>query len=301
MFNLTFDYLLILTLSSSMLAIVASTTLSYYKNHTYLRPNCSYARHVQQKCVESTNGSVSSFSPSPSFSPPRTLLVVKMPILLFRKGYTRIRTLLDVLEYRCYVSPRWSVFRMTAIVGQGELEGCRRMCDVACECFESSSPTGFDHLEIARLANGRDHLLFAHADMFLDLFAWHRLTTQYPDHVLTPFGGGCFGWVDVVFLPQRVHRAFRTLARHFDDLFYNVAMPTIAHELKIVGLATWSRVDCLGSCCLQVEWGSVRRGEVLCAHRVDLTDVKWEARNKQVEGQNVCVRAAAAAKLHGGE
>ena len=106
----------------------------------------------------------------------------------------------------------------------------------------------------------------------------------------------CFGWVDVVFLPRRVHSAFQLLARHFGDVFHEVAIPTIANELNSNGLATWSRVDCLGSCCSRVGWDVVGAEGVLCAHKIDLVHVRWDGGGKKIEG-DVCSRAAVAAKL----
>ena len=94
---------------------------------------------------------------------------------------------------------------------------------------------------------------------------------------------------------------FRILAHHFGDVFHEVAIPTIANELDTVGLATWSKVDCLGGCWGQIEWQEVGKGGVLCAHRVDLANiVKWD-RNEGWRKGDVCARAMAAAKLHGGE
>ena len=180
-----------------MLVIVVFTALSYYKNHTFPRPNCSYARHVQEKCVDPrTVPTPSSLSVA---SRATTLLVVKTPNLQSGEGHMRIRVLLDVLEYRCYVSPQWPAFKMIALVGSGEKKGCERVCEEACECVEARHMPFFHHLDLARLVNGVDNLLFVHADMFIDLLAWHELTTRFPERIIMPFNGlpkvrsGCFG------------------------------------------------------------------------------------------------------------
>ena len=105
----------------------------------------------------------------------------------------------------------------------------------------------------------------------------------------------------MVYLPRHVHRMFRILAHHFGDVFHEVAIPTIVNELDAVGLATWSKVDCLGSCCSRLGWDVVGADGVLCAHRIDIANnLKWN-RNEGWRKGDVCARAMAAAKLHGGE
>eukprot|EP00966_Prymnesium_polylepis_P163544 3780240-Prymnesium_polylepis.1 len=76
------------------------------------------------------------------------------------------------------------------MVQPGELAECEELCGpMPCECREVRHDRAYQHRNLAALANGREHLLYAHADMFLDLFRLSALFDREGGAVVSPAHG----------------------------------------------------------------------------------------------------------------
>ena len=83
----------------------------------------------------------------------------------------------------------------------------------------------------------------------------------------------CIGWSDLIFLPRRAQARFRDLARGaFREVFHEVAIPTILNALSTTGCRWAPALDCLGSCCQNLNPRHLRQNmsHIPCAHRVPL-------------------------------
>jgi hypothetical protein len=121
---------------------------------------------------------------------PPTLLLLHMPWFTKKTGHLRAWTLLYVLQYRCLMSAL--NMRMVVMVQPGELAGCQRICRVEgrpCRCHESKHHREHQQRNIAEFAHGREHILYAHADVFLNLPLWSRLTAELGNETISPGEG----------------------------------------------------------------------------------------------------------------
>ena len=103
------------------------------------------------------------------------LLLLQFPWLDDFRSVERLPTLLDGLHYAPALRRLgWSV---RAAVKPSEVALCERLVSAregrppAVECVPAEHRM-YAHRNIAAAANGRAHLLFAHADMFLNLRGW---------------------------------------------------------------------------------------------------------------------------------
>lgn len=120
-----------------------------------------------------------------------TTLVLAMP------SARRVPTVLDNLSIGCMLH---SSLRLIALVAPGELDVCSKLCVRArCQCVSRTHPPEFQHRNLAALADGRRHVLFSHADMWVNLSLLVRsLRTSSLPETMTPgdglrkigFGGG---------------------------------------------------------------------------------------------------------------
>mmetsp|Transcript_18855 Transcript_18855/g.63621 ORF Transcript_18855/g.63621 Transcript_18855/m.63621 type:complete len:432 (-) Transcript_18855:52-1347(-) len=108
-------------------------------------------------------------------SPSTVLLLLQFPWLDDFRSVERLPTLLDGLHYAPALRRLgWSV---RAAVKPSEVALCERLVSAregrppAVECVPAEHRM-YAHRNIAAAANGRAHLLFAHADMFLNLRGW---------------------------------------------------------------------------------------------------------------------------------
>ena len=129
--------------------------------------------------------------PECSYTPANTqpvLLVFHMP--WFSAGGTgaeRIKALRH-LQYSC-VAPQLNM-RILVMVQPGELQECEELCaPMLCVCREVRHDRAYQHRNLAALANGKEHILYAHADMFLNLFRISALLQQQGQNVISPSHG----------------------------------------------------------------------------------------------------------------
>lgn len=103
-------------------------------------------------------------------------------------GHIRVRALLEKLKYRCALEPL--NLRMVVMVQPGELAGCVPLCAGACTCVEARHHREVMQRNLAAHVTGREDLLFAHADCWLNL---DRLTALIDggaaNYTMTPARG----------------------------------------------------------------------------------------------------------------
>ena len=130
---------------------------------------------------------------------PRLLILINMPRIApaaldvrFRRGYTgheRVTALLYQLKYVCALKPlnirlvvmvratpatagscaAQSTGRCTSQVELVELAGCTPLCGSYCTCVEGKYMNSYVHRNIAPHLTGKEDVLFAHADMWLNI------------------------------------------------------------------------------------------------------------------------------------
>jgi hypothetical protein len=79
----------------------------------------------------------------------------------------------------------------------------------------------------------------------------------------------CYGWVDVVFVPARVHSEFREAANILHNIQVEVAIGTIFHAIEQSTNTPWKHVQCKGGSLIKVSWNTINR-HTLCAHKVPI-------------------------------
>jgi len=103
----------------------------------------------------------------------------------------------------------------------------------------------------------------------------------------------CYGWSDLLFLPAKVHEAYRGLAHAFRRTFHEVAIPTILNALASPSTGyRWApdATTCLGGCCARLPWNQNTQHAV-CAHRIALQEMaKFGSGNERGMGHRSWVR-----------
>ena len=87
-------------------------------------------------------------------------------------------------------------------------------------------------------------------------------------------GRSCYGWQDLVFVPQAHLSLFRAAALSaFHDVNQEIATPTILDMLSLAhGHPKPRFVECEGNCCSSIKLSSARARHAVCTHRVALDD-----------------------------
>mmetsp|Transcript_46678 Transcript_46678/g.141630 ORF Transcript_46678/g.141630 Transcript_46678/m.141630 type:complete len:300 (+) Transcript_46678:250-1149(+) len=88
----------------------------------------------------------------------------------------------------------------------------------------------------------------------------------------------CYGWVDLMYIPQAGWQSFVELARGpFNSVWHEVAVPTILAMLVRSGqVAGEEVVDCWGSCCTNTVDPAILK-QNMCGHQMDLRDETLQA------------------------
>ena len=103
---------------------------------------------------------------------PQTLLLLQFPWTDGFNASNRIPTLLHTIGYACTLTTL--NMRMVALVRPSEMHNCRQLCGTECDCAPGEHHREFGQRNIAAHATGHHDLLFAHADMWVNLRAWAR-------------------------------------------------------------------------------------------------------------------------------
>lgn len=130
---------------------------------------------------------------------PPTLLLMHMPWFDVHTGHARTWALLHVLQYRCLFE--LYNMRMVVMVQPGELAKCQKICRPSslvasggttrrfCRCHEAEHDRAYQQRNVAEFCKGNEHILYAHADTFLNLPLWARKIAQYGNHTMMPSSG----------------------------------------------------------------------------------------------------------------
>lgn len=120
---------------------------------------------------------------------PRLLILINMPRHPLRTGHERVTALLHQLKYMCALKPlnirlvvmvratpatagrcaAQSTGRCTSQVELVELASCTPLCGSYCTCVEGKYMNSYVHRNIAPHLTGKEDVLFAHADMWLNI------------------------------------------------------------------------------------------------------------------------------------
>ena len=106
----------------------------------------------------------------------QTKLLLQFPWTLGFNASNRIPVLLHTLGYNCAL--RAMGMRMVALVRPDEIPVCLKHCAADCDCAPAEHHREFGQRNIAAHADGSHHILFAHADMWVNLRAWTRCHLQ---------------------------------------------------------------------------------------------------------------------------
>ena len=136
----------------------------------------------------------------------RLALDARRPWFDVHTGHARVWALLHVLKYRCLFE--LLNMRMVVMVQPGELAKCQRICrppgrggdaaDVTsgaptprrfCRCHQAEHHREVQQRNIAEFCQGREHILYAHADVFLSLVQWAQKIRQFGNHTMMPNAG----------------------------------------------------------------------------------------------------------------
>ena len=103
----------------------------------------------------------------------------------------RVPVLLHTLQYGCVLEPLG--MRLVALVRASERQRCDAFCGSVkkglCECAAAEHDLTRSHRHAARFANGKEHLLYLHADMWVNLPALAAEVRAHPRSTLIPFRG----------------------------------------------------------------------------------------------------------------
>tara|TARA_B110000046_G_scaffold183448_1_gene219598 strand:- start:272 stop:1687 length:1416 start_codon:yes stop_codon:yes gene_type:complete len=137
------------------------------------------------------------FSKKPAWSNVSTIVAFQFGWFKGLNTSIRVPTLLNDMLY-ADAFRRYNM-RMLAIMKPSELEVCERILQAEkltdmCACVPGNrnewAHRHMAHRHLARLADGSANLLFAHADMWLNLRGWDTLLQQYGNNtMMTPLDG----------------------------------------------------------------------------------------------------------------
>ena len=117
----------------------------------------------------------------------RLLLLIHLPWFASYTGHLRAWALIHRMQYPC-LFPLLSI-RMRLLVRPGEVEGCARICRSVCECALARHERAYHHRNVIEHASGDESILFAHADVWLNLPALVRHIDRHPFASLSPHAG----------------------------------------------------------------------------------------------------------------
>ena len=124
-------------------------------------------------------------------SRPPTLVLLSMPQFQIHTGYMRAWALLHVLKYHCLMEAL--NMRLVVMVQAGEFAGCQRICRPGgrryCRCYQTPHDRAYNQRNVAEFALGREHILYAHSDVFLNLPMWSRLILAKANDTMLPNAG----------------------------------------------------------------------------------------------------------------
>ena len=90
------------------------------------------------------------------------------------------------------LAAEWRGARLDRLVQPGELEGCKRICpdepayaDV-CECRIAEHDRAYQHRNLQNYTDGSAHILYAHADTWINLFAFRSRVDKLGNTSLSP-------------------------------------------------------------------------------------------------------------------
>ena len=126
--------------------------------------------------------------------PPPTLVLLHFPWFRVHTGHVRVWTLLHVMQYHCLMDAL--NMRLVMMVQPGELASCQRICRPSgagthryCRCHKAEHDRAYNQRNVAEFALGREHILYAHADAFLNLPSWGRHILQSGNATMLPNSG----------------------------------------------------------------------------------------------------------------
>ena len=76
--------------------------------------------------------------------------------------------------------------RMVALVRPSEMEVCKELCGSECDCAPGEHHREYGQRNIAAHAHGKHDILFAHADMWINLHAVSKLVESHGNSTMTP-------------------------------------------------------------------------------------------------------------------
>lgn len=115
-----------------------------------------------------------------------SVLLLQFPWMTGYNASNRIPTLLHSMGYACALAQLR--MRMVALVHPDEMDNCARLCRAACSCAKGEHRS-LAHRSIVKFARGEEDILFAHADMWINLHAWGEVARRYGHHSLSPLDG----------------------------------------------------------------------------------------------------------------
>lgn len=125
-------------------------------------------------------------APFPASKLPTTILLLQFPWFTGYNSTNRIPTLLNSLGYAC--AQQLANFQIVAVVETQEMANCAHLCGHMCTCSPGEHRQ-FAQRNIAKHATGEHNLLFAHADMWINLNGWAQVLHRYGDHSISPHDG----------------------------------------------------------------------------------------------------------------